>query len=630
MSPISRIRLALSLMTGLSLSFIAPVAFQTKGAMPLHRLGYANAQTAQTFIDVPADYWAHDYIEGLAQSNIISGFPDGTFKPNDPVTRAQFAAILRQAFLQSQPATAQTFKDVPANYWATGAIASARSAGFLSGYPDNTFKPNDRILRVQALVSLANGLKYPAGDSQSLSDYKDADTVPAYARPSITAAAQANLIVSYPAPDQISPNRAASRAEVAAFVYQALVEAGRIDPITTKLENRWQTTPIMTIAAPAYATSLSENGQRLAAITSDANSDSIFDRRIQVWDTQTGSLLKTFTAPTAGGISTIVDISPYGTRVAFITDTLYSNNLQLTVQDVESGDVLLTQSLNPPQNQFSKPSSNASITRTVSGLALSRDGKQVVTQVSVQDSGYDTLYNRLDFRDIATGQITQSIDLRGVDDNNPVGFIVSPDGNLLASLSADYRQNLQRNLDLWNLGGTTTRITLWQRNQSNRFDYLTTLPISKGEIAVFKAAFTTSNLLNLTTTSSLSNLIAEKPSQTHLETWNPRTAERVSSTVLPVESCVRPGRVGLSPDGTSYYSSSPVMTDIDGIRFYRDDNADNKSCFGDVQTEAFQRLPDQPLSLKLAEFSGDGNHLVVSTVTGSSSSSIQLFSKSKN
>ena len=72
------------------------------------------------------------------------------------------------------------------------------------------------------------------------------------------------------------------------------------------------------------------------------------------------------------------------------------------------------------------------------------------------------------------------------------------------------------------------------------------------------------------------------------------------------------------------------MTDIDGIRFYRDDNADNKSCFGDVQTEAFQRLPDQPLSLKLAEFSGDGNHLVVSTVTGSSSSSIQLFSKSKN
>ena len=621
-------RFGIGLTFGLLLSLSAP--FIIPAISHNSRFATAQAQTQPTaFSDVPADYWAHDYIEGLAKSNVISGFGDGTFRPNEPVTRAQFAAILRQAFLQSQPTTAQAFKDVPAGYWATGAIASARSAGFLSGYPDNTFKPNDRILRVQALVSLANGLKYPAGSPQSLSKYKDADTVPAYARPSTAAAAQANLVVSYPAPDQISPNRAASRAEVAAFVYQALVKTGRIDPIAVEPKNSWQPTPILTIAAPAYATSLSENGHILAAIT--GYKGDIFDRRVQIWDTQTGSLLKTFAAPMADGIPFLVDISRDGTRIAFVTTTLYTSNLQLTVQDVESGSVLLTQSLNPSQNQLPTPIQNDLIGRDVLGLALSPDGKQVMTQASIQTYGADTLYNRLDFRDIATGQVTQSIDLLGVDDNNPVGFIVSPDGNLLASLSADYRnQDMQKNQDIWNLGGITTRITLWQKNQSNRFDYLTTLPISKGEFAVFKVAFTTSNLLNLTATSSLSNLIAAKPSQTRLETWNPRTAEQVLSTVLPMENCVRPGSVRLSPDGTSYYSSSPVMTDIDGLRFYNDDNADNKSCFGDVQTGTFQKLPDQPLSYKLSEFSGDGNYLAVSTATYSSSSKIQLFSKSQN
>ena len=191
--------LALSLIAGLSAPLIAPVVLSSADTSNRFADSFAQTQTVQAqatqaqtpaFSDVPADYWAHDYIQGLAKSNVISGFGDGTFRPNEPVTRAQFAAILRQAFLQSQPPTAQAFRDVPAGYWATGAIASARSAGFLSGYPDNTFKPNDRILRVQALVSLANGLKYPAGNPQDLSSYQDADTVPAYARPNVSSTAR--------------------------------------------------------------------------------------------------------------------------------------------------------------------------------------------------------------------------------------------------------------------------------------------------------------------------------------------------------------------------------------------------------------------------------------------------------
>ncbi|MGB3292914.1 MAG: S-layer homology domain-containing protein, partial [Phormidesmis sp.] len=272
MSPILRlsIKVTCTLVAGLSIPLTMPSIFSGTG--------YANAQSqSASFTDVSTDYWATDYIEGLAQLDVISGFGDGTFKPNDPVTRAQFAAILRQSFLQSQPTTAQSFRDVPANYWAANAISAARSAGFLSGYPDNTFKPNDRIVRVQALVSLANGLKYPASNSQSLSNYKDAAAVPAYARASTAAAAQANLVVSYPALDQISPNRAASRAEVAAFVYQALVKSGRAEPIAMKMPKDWQLEPIATISAKVGPMSFDQTGQRLGAIADLGNN-------VQLWD----------------------------------------------------------------------------------------------------------------------------------------------------------------------------------------------------------------------------------------------------------------------------------------------------------------------------------------------------------
>ena len=75
---------------GLGLAFSVFVGLSA----PLTSSAIAQAQST-AFSDVSTDYWAHDYIEGLAKANIISGFPDGTFKPNDPVTRAQFAAILR-------------------------------------------------------------------------------------------------------------------------------------------------------------------------------------------------------------------------------------------------------------------------------------------------------------------------------------------------------------------------------------------------------------------------------------------------------------------------------------------------------------------------------------------------------
>ncbi|MEA5579649.1 DUF1565 domain-containing protein [Anabaena sp. UHCC 0451] len=183
------------------------------------------------FQDVSTGYWAKAYIEALSAQNIIAGFPDGTFRPNEPVTRAQFATIINKALTPPAKRTAIQFKDVQTNFWAYGAIQSAYQSEFVAGYPDGTFKPQQEIPRVQALVALANGLKFTANNNNIVSIYTDAAQIPNYALGPVAAATVRQLVVNYPMVQQLDPNRQATRAEIAAFVYQALVAIGRAQPI---------------------------------------------------------------------------------------------------------------------------------------------------------------------------------------------------------------------------------------------------------------------------------------------------------------------------------------------------------------------------------------------------------------
>ncbi|QLE55614.1 DUF1565 domain-containing protein [Nostoc sp. TCL26-01] len=183
------------------------------------------------FNDVPTGYWAKAYIEALASQNIIAGFPDGTFKPNEPVTRAQFATIVTKALTPPTKRNAIDFRDVNRNFWAYGAIQAAYQSQFVSGYPDGTFKPQQQIPRVQALVALANGLGLTADNQNVISIYTDAGQIPSYAVGPVAAATSRQLVINYPTVSQLNPNREATRAEIAAFVYQALVNAGRAQPL---------------------------------------------------------------------------------------------------------------------------------------------------------------------------------------------------------------------------------------------------------------------------------------------------------------------------------------------------------------------------------------------------------------
>ncbi len=197
-------------------------------ASPTPRVG------AISFIDVPPDYWARPYINALAASGVVSGYAGDYFRPNQTITRAEFAALVQDAFNnQSIPGTT-AYKDIEANFWGIPAINSATRTGFLQGYPGDIFRPTQEIPRVQVLVALASGLKLPVPNTeQVLQSYQDAGEIPNYAREKVAAATNAGIVANYPDRNLLAPNRNATRAEVAAIIYQAMVHTGKLKPISS-------------------------------------------------------------------------------------------------------------------------------------------------------------------------------------------------------------------------------------------------------------------------------------------------------------------------------------------------------------------------------------------------------------
>ncbi len=194
------------------------------------------SQSVQTsFTDVAENHWARGFIAELATRQIIEGFPDGRFRPNEPVTRAQFAAMLRKAFKKSKVRNAISFRDISSNHWAYTAIREAYEMGFLGVSSGSTFNPSRSLSRLDVLVALTSGMNYSFSGSTDtvLSLYSDATTIPTNVRSLIAAATQRGIVVNYPNVKSLSLNTVATRADVAAFIYQTLVSTGEVTAISS-------------------------------------------------------------------------------------------------------------------------------------------------------------------------------------------------------------------------------------------------------------------------------------------------------------------------------------------------------------------------------------------------------------
>ncbi len=173
-------------------------------------------------------HWADKDIRSLAARGVANGFPDGTFGPDQRVTRAQFVSLLAGALQWPSPASTPGFKDkIPA--WAEPAVAAAFSRGVITGYPDGTFAPEARITRCEMAVMLSRALglkeikelEIPHGQDELEAlpkpvKYKDSNSVPEFARDDVAKVSAAGLFQG--SDGLFRPLDGATRAETAAVV----------------------------------------------------------------------------------------------------------------------------------------------------------------------------------------------------------------------------------------------------------------------------------------------------------------------------------------------------------------------------------------------------------------------------
>ena len=200
-----------------------------EGGCPLG--GAAPASNTCMFPDVPNGYWAACDIDKLAINDVVVGYPDGQFKPNRDITRAEFATMLVKGFNLDDCGmpTQNIFKDVPSCNWANAAIAKAVDEDLLAGYPNGKFEPEHKVTRAEALTSIAKGMTCDIDACKAdeiLSKYADGNTVPSWARIPIAKSLENGALKDSPNPNMIMPNREASRADVASMLQTVRVALG--------------------------------------------------------------------------------------------------------------------------------------------------------------------------------------------------------------------------------------------------------------------------------------------------------------------------------------------------------------------------------------------------------------------
>ncbi|NEQ46847.1 MAG: S-layer homology domain-containing protein [Leptolyngbya sp. SIOISBB] len=184
--------------------------------------------------DVSEDYWAYPYIVSLFEAGLLPDLPSGELKPDKELTRAELAALLNKSFVgEVPPKRSLTFTDVPGDFWAANDIKQVVEAGYMTGFPEGDFKPDELVPRYQVFITMATGLELPPPEDVegTINRFQGSQELPAWARSQVAAAASQGLIVNHPDPQQLEPWKPATRADLIAIIHQALVARGELEPV---------------------------------------------------------------------------------------------------------------------------------------------------------------------------------------------------------------------------------------------------------------------------------------------------------------------------------------------------------------------------------------------------------------
>jgi hypothetical protein len=201
-------------------------------AFPASAAQWDNNTIIFNFIDVEQNFWASDAIHNLAKSGILKGYPDNTFKPDNPVTREEFATLIAKTFYLDLPAKDKqaTFQDVQNDRWSFSYVEASKE--FLTGYypPSGRafFSPEMDATREDVAVALVKAMAYTEDDLQNpnilYENFYDADEVSPNLQTYVALAIEKKLFSGYP-DGSFRPNQGVTRAEAAALLYRVLKSA---------------------------------------------------------------------------------------------------------------------------------------------------------------------------------------------------------------------------------------------------------------------------------------------------------------------------------------------------------------------------------------------------------------------
>ncbi len=173
-----------------------------------------------SFTDI-ASHWAENYIEEAVMKNIVNGYPNGTFRPDDPVTRAEFTVMLVGSLKLEGKGDGLKFSDhLQIGTWAERAVAQAVKAGIINGYEDGSFRPNAKITRAEMAVMLARAMNLQLSENPSTTFADDKD-IPQWAKSSIEAIHQLEIINGRSG-NRFVPKEFATRAEATVVLLRML------------------------------------------------------------------------------------------------------------------------------------------------------------------------------------------------------------------------------------------------------------------------------------------------------------------------------------------------------------------------------------------------------------------------
>lgn len=183
------------------------------------------SEPAASFPDLSSDHWAYASVQLLAELGAVGGFADGTFRPEAVVTRAEFVKLLLavEGLEPAGPAPGDvSFADVAPSAWHAPYVTAAVRAGLVQGTSSTTFSPDTPLTREQMAVLLARVLQLPSGGELR---FVDVNRISGWARPGVGAAVAAGYLEGFP-DGTFRPQEPATRAQAAAVLAQLLLRHG--------------------------------------------------------------------------------------------------------------------------------------------------------------------------------------------------------------------------------------------------------------------------------------------------------------------------------------------------------------------------------------------------------------------